>query len=171
MLYNFRRERGQSIVESLVALGVLTVGFLGLVGLLARSFSLNRTVSDTHIATYLAAEGIESVKNLIDANILQDVPWGTGLAPGDYEGEYRTCVYPYDCFSLTPYQGRFLRFDPAANVYSYSGAEQTRFTRRIRIENIGGEELVVSSFVNWTGPGGGNFTVRLQDHFLKWRQQ
>jgi len=159
-----RARGGYLLVESLVALSVLTVGFLGIVSLLSRSLSLNRTVSDTHIATYLAAEGIEVLKNMIDANILQGLPWTNGITSGDHEVVYNSTA-------LEPYQARLLGFDPGTNLYIYGGSEPTRFTRRVRITFVGSEEVVVESRVNWTAAGGGSFSARLEDHFLKWRQQ
>jgi len=53
----------------MIALSILVFSFLGLWGLLARSYAITRIVSDDYIGTYLAAEGIEIVKNLIDYNV------------------------------------------------------------------------------------------------------
>lgn len=66
----FRRRRGFFLVEVMVALGVVVVGFLGIVALLSSSLGVNRQVADTYVANYLAMEGVETVKNLIDANYL-----------------------------------------------------------------------------------------------------
>ena len=60
-------RRGQTLVEALVALSILTTGFFGIVSLLTKSFQLNRTTMNDTQATYLAAEGIEIAKNLIDS--------------------------------------------------------------------------------------------------------
>ena len=85
-----RRNRGQAIIEVLVAVSMLTVGFLGVVTLLAKSLGLNRVVTESYTATYLAVEGVELVKNLIDANSIAGAgtPWNSGLTDGTYEADY-----------------------------------------------------------------------------------
>jgi hypothetical protein len=158
-----KERRGQFLIEAIVAVGVLVVGLLGIFALLSRSLSLGRTVTDNYAATYLAAEGIEVVKNIIDGNIIQGLPWISAISDGDFEIEY-------DTVSLLPFQDRFLGFDPVTSLYSYAGGETTRFKRVLRIALIGSpvDELQVNSIVSWTS-GGGNFSVDLEDHFFNWR--
>ena len=91
---------GQILIEAIIALSALTIGFLGILALLSSSLSLNRVISDNYTATYLAAEGIEVVKNAIDRNyILQAggslVPWNNNLSEGTYEVEYDSLA-PFD---------------------------------------------------------------------------
>jgi Tfp pilus assembly protein PilV len=43
MRFPIHSRRGQTLVEALVALSILTVGFVGVVVLLTKSFQLNRT--------------------------------------------------------------------------------------------------------------------------------
>jgi len=169
-----RMRRGQVIIEAMIALGVLTIGFLGVVTLLSRSLSLNRVVADDYAATYLAAEGIEVVKNLIDANTIQGRPWGTDLSDGDYELEYDTTFSAsaplgYNPNALVAYVGRAIRVDPATKIYSYRGSSPTSFTRRIRIANVTADEVQVNAIVRWTARGGANSEINLEDHFFRWR--
>ena len=53
----------------MVAITVLTVGFLGISSLLSQSLALNRVTTNEITATYLASEGIEIAKNLIDHDV------------------------------------------------------------------------------------------------------
>lgn len=155
---------GQVLVEALVAVSILTVGLLGILTLFARSLSLNRVISDNYTATYLAAEGIEVVKNLIDVNRIQGRAWNANFSDGDFEVEYSTSALP-----LSSNQDRFLRYDPSTHHYSYSGSTQTNFRRSVSIALVGSEELKVNSTVDWTTRGGGSFTINLEDHFYNWR--
>lgn len=68
---------GQSLIEAIAALGILTVGLMGVLGLLSRSFLLQREAADRAKATYLASEGLEIAKSLIDHNVY------TGVAQGE----------------------------------------------------------------------------------------
>jgi type II secretory pathway pseudopilin PulG len=161
---NIFSKRGQTLIEALVALSLLTVGFLSVFALLGRSLSSSKASAVSYAATYLAAEGVEVVRNRIDANGIQKIAWNSGLStPGDYEIEYNGN-------SLLANQDRFLKYDPATNVYSYGGSISTPFKRMIRVTPVGSNEIVINSIVSWTSQGGGNFSVNLQDNFLKWRQ-
>lgn len=160
MKWNSRN--GQLLIESLIATSLLIVGFLGIFSLLSRSLSLNRVAADNYTATYLAAEGIEVARNIVDANAIQKKSWNAGFANGDYE-------VGYNAVSLTPNQGRFLDFDSGNNTYSYTGATQTNFKRVLKIFLVSPNEIRVNAIVSWTTLGGGSYQINLEDHFLNWR--
>lgn len=174
-------RRGQSLIEAMVAISLLTTGFLGLVALLSRSFFLNRVVSDETTANYLASEGIEIAKNLIDHDVylnLAGVPgaagWGTcfdsqGFNPDEVELDYSTT----DCKGLAPFSPTdFLEFDPVTGLYGYNlpagdGPVATNFTREIVVDRVG-DQMTVDAIVNWsTGPVTSQ-TIDLQDIFYNW---
>ncbi len=155
-------RRGQAIVEALVAISALTIGFLGIFTLLSQSFALNRVVSNNYAANYLASEGIEVVKNMMDANSINGRAWDSGLGAGAYE-------VAYDSRSLNSDQGRTLSFDPVTDLYSYSGSVATPFKRVITLTKVSNTELKVVSEVSWNDRGGASFRVALEDHFYHWR--
>ncbi len=154
-------KKGQLLIESGVAISILVVGLLGIFGLLSRSLSLNNVVSSQYIASNLAAEGIEVVKNLIDANIIQYKPWNQGFSSGSYE-------VAFDSLVLASNQNRFLLFDSSANTYNYQTGQATPYKRTIQITNIGSDEIKVNSIVSWQIHGG-SYSVNLEDHFFNWR--
>jgi len=156
-------RRGQVLAESLVALGILTTSFLGVFTLLSRSIGLNRVVSDNYTATYLAAEGLEVVKNILDANVLQRMAWNDGITGGDHE-------VAYDSTALMSNLGRTLFFDPVSVLYQYDTGRATAFRRTVTIGYpANNDEITVKSVVSWTTRGGGSYTVNLEDHFMNWR--
>jgi len=170
-------KAGYLIIEMMIGISIAVVGLLGILTLLSRSMSLNRVLSEQFIASYLAAEGIEITKNLIDANIIQSNPWNEGFTNGSFEADYTS-------LSLASNQNQPILFDSANNFYSYQSGNPTPFTRIINIEFInieligspligspfiGSEEMKVNSIVRWTTRGGGKFEVNLEDHFLNWR--
>jgi len=169
----FHESRGQMLIEAIVAITVLSIGLLGVVSLLSNSLGLNRVISENYTATYLAAEGIEVVKNAIDHNAIlraQDpaVPWNQNLSPGAYEVEYGSrAPFPAD-------QNRFLCFDGETKFYSYGacggpGAAQTKFTRLVTILWPSPDEIKVTSMVSWKARGGADSNVAVEDHFMNWR--
>ncbi len=174
-----RNRNGQSLVEAMIALSVLVTGFLGIMTLLSQSFFLSRTTSDRLIATYLASEGIELAKNLIDHDVYAGNGWGVCFAvpvggSGDYEVDYATLTQGQNCPPAV-YSGRYLIFDQTAHLYGYNFASTstddlavTDFTRDIRVAVPAasqGNEIVVTSIVGWSN--GQN--IILEDHFYNWR--
>lgn len=159
---------GQLLIEMLVALGILTIGFLGVTTLLSQALGLNRVVADNYTATYLATEGIEIFKNILDGNSFVQVGrgWNAGLADGQYEADFKDRT-------LTPQNGevRPILFDPATHEYGYApnvSGVPTTFKRTITI-TLGRESDTVHSVVEWTTRGGGSNKLDLEDHFFNWR--
>lgn len=155
-------RRGQLLIEAMIAISIITVGILGVLALLSRSLTLNRVVADQYTATYLAAEGIEVVKNVIDTNIVNSRPWNAGLSEGAFEVDFQSTA-------LTPDQGRQLQFDASTSRFGYQGGATTNYRRHIQIQLIGANEVRVNSFVDWVTRGGGTFTLNVEDHFFNWR--
>lgn len=158
----FNTKKGYILIESMIGISVAIVGILGVLNLLSRSTSLNRVISNQFVGNYLAAEGIEITKNLIDANIIQKKPWNQGFISGNFEADYFAV-------GLEPDRSRSILFDSASNRYSYYIGIPTLFRRTINIQLIGSEEIKVNSIVKWTSRGGGQFEANLEDHFFNWR--
>lgn len=178
----YRERRGQTLVEALIALSVVTVGLLGVIALLTRSFVLNRTVTDDTQATYLASEGIEIAKNIIDYDLYYGIAqgpgvndWGCSFALGagqtaHYELDYSTAP-PANCGVLAADPNAptdHLYYNPTTALYSYHafGGSPTNFTRDVQITN-NGNYFGVTSIVTWTDGTLGN-TITLQDFFYHW---
>lgn len=155
----FKDQKGQLLIESIIAISLATVGILGILFTLNRSFSINREVRERFIAANLAAEGIEIVKNIIDTNIARRRPWNAGINKGDFE-------LAYDSARLTPAADRFLKLD-ANGFYNYLNGSETAFKRTIRINlSNDGNMIEVNSIVKNRDSG---FEVNLEDRFYNWR--
>lgn len=163
-----KANSGQLLIEALVAMGILTVAVFAVFSLLTRSTSLNRVVSQQYVATYLAAEGIELTKNILDSNLLRcGTAWNTGAVPqrDPYEVDYLSD-------RLTNATGGKLLINPNNGFYQYQSGDPSLFTRLIYLETISTDEQIrVTSVVNWRSRGGVENEVRLEDHFFKWRPQ
>lgn len=169
-----KANKGTILVEVILAISIITVGLLAVLRLLSNSISLNKTVSNQLVATYLAEEGIEVAKNILDANVIKiglgndpqfnnSNQWNKNFTPGDYEIDYQSQT-------LENNQNRFLFFDQNTGRYSYDPAgSETIFRRRIDIDRIGNDELRIAAKVDWAGRKGATSTVVLEDHFFNWR--
>ncbi|HUC02139.1 MAG TPA: prepilin-type N-terminal cleavage/methylation domain-containing protein [Candidatus Paceibacterota bacterium] len=171
-------RKGQTLVEALIALSILMVGFVGIVTLLTKSFQLNRTTADDTQATYLAAEGIEIVKNLIDHDVYEQLggngsySWGSCFP---YAGAHY--YFPIDytttsCAGLSFQSGApntKLYFNPTTHLYSNNpfAATATDFVRNIKVTN-NGQSIDVQSSVTWSSGALGN-TITLEDIFYHYQ--
>ena len=91
------------MIEAMVAAVVGVVGILGVVGLLTDSLSKSNQIGDRFIATYLAAEGIEIVRGLIDENYsnVAGVPsWNGAVFPDgttEVQLQYNVSLADFTC--------------------------------------------------------------------------
>ena len=174
-----RGNKGQTIIEAIIALSLLTTGFLGMVGLLSRSLFLNRVTSDELTATYLASEGVELAKNIIDHDVYahlavppQGAGWGTSFGiGGDFQFDTGTCTQGAAYCGQPPqsFDGAALKYDPATHLYGYGGpGATTNFVRRIRVTVPNAGEIVVNSIVTWSTGAITSQSVNIEDHFYNW---
>jgi len=165
----------------MVAITVLTVGFLGITTLLVKSFFLSRVTANDLTATYLASEGVEVAKNLLDHDLYSGAAWGTcggdcTVAAGEYTLDYATGESGVDQLTSALCPGPYLYLDPTTNLYTdanYSGAEvKTAFQRCVKIVHDpsgSGQEVTVDSIVTWSTGVITSQNIDLQDHFYNWQ--
>jgi len=176
------------MIESLVGITIATVALLGVLTLLSQSIGANKDVTSEFIATYLAAEGIEITKNIIDTNCARGGGggrvWNTGVRQGSYEFEYDTTAnsggqLPGLRIDIDP-SGKSsspLYYDSVSGLYSYDpSGTPTSFKRtiQIRVDPSGlgtNVELGIVSVVEWALRGGDTEEVVMEDHFFNWRTQ
>ncbi len=192
-----RARRGQSLLEAMVALGMLTVGFLGIVALLSQSFYLNRVTQDETTATYLSAEGIEIAKNIIDHDMYRGGGghWGECFRQAlgsaeeqNFAMDYTTLEGGQACGTPAQYpplgypplydSSQHLIYDTAQNRYGYnflgaapSSLVTTDFVREISVtmpNTENGNLIIVSSTVTWSSSPLGSQGVTMVDYFYNW---
>jgi len=167
--------KGQVLGEAIVAMGIITVGVLGMTGFLARSISEGRSIADQTTAANLAAEGIEITKNILDGNAIErltdpTVAWNQGFSEGFFEVDFRSTVLtPRDATNL-----RFLRKEEigGAQFYSYAGTESTTFRRSIEIRrgvNDSVHHIKATARVYWVAREGRPNQVMISSDFYNWR--
>lgn len=87
-------QKGQGLVELIIAISVITVGMFAVWSLALSSYTAEREAQLRFTGANLAREGVEIVKNIRDSNWLavdeneacaeDPCHWNSGLAPGDY---------------------------------------------------------------------------------------
>ncbi len=168
-----RKNDGQILIEVIVALSVVVVAFSGALSLLGTSVGLTRTISNQYIGTYLAAEGVEIVKNIIDENYFSgggspsgSRAWNQGIhVTGDYYPDFTTTADTAHASMLRDPDDP-LKYDDSDMRYSYGAGIDTKIWREVHIQNES-DAIVVRSTVRWEGKGG-TFEAEVSDRFTYW---
>jgi len=169
---NETMKKGFTMMEILAAIFVITVGVMGVFGLIQQVISIITVSSSRLVATYLAQEGIEIVRNIRDSNWLEQrsIPerdWDHELGEGEWQAAYNS-------EKIKPYEsgGDFLNI--SGGFYSYSSGTPTKFKRKIRIFDKvdldgepGDDKMKVSVEVSWQERGRSH-QVTAQENVYRW---
>lgn len=151
--------KGFTLIEIMVAVSVLTIGVVGVYALVPTVIKTNAANTDRFIASQLAREGMELVRNIRDANWLRQVDWAEGLtacAGG--------CEMDYNDPSLISFQNRFLKID-GNGFYNYKNGTSTTFTRKITITPLI-DYFNIKVQIIW---GSGNSSSTVEENLYDWR--
>jgi len=162
----FIHTQGQVLVETMVALSIVVIALLGMLSLLSNSLGINRVVADQYIGSYLAAEGVEVVKNILDTNV------ASGKAPNEGIANCANgCTFQYDSTEAEPYSvDEQLQFNKKTGLYLYEDGSNSGFHRSVKVsQDAAGDYIRVSSRVTWNSRGGISQEVELEDVFYYWR--
>lgn len=178
-----KKQKGQLLVEAVIAMSIITLVIVGIVGLISRSVGQARLTADQVIAMNLAAEGLEVAKNILDGNVYKGWEWNRNFASGVYEVTYNSTSLgsqlstdPNQCSAVVRQTAKFLYFDPATGIYSYnqSGSRPTSFKRVLCVKNVNQYRIQVISKVIWTARQAQTpeniRDITLSAEFLGWRQ-
>ena len=164
------REGGQTLVELMIAMSVMSIGFLAVFAVLSQTLGMNKIVVNQYIAANLAAEGIEIVKNISDSNVVRGDVWNAGLSKnGKFGVQYNTGTLD-EVNEDWANRKLPLNFNSDTGIYSYDTGMPTNFVRTITINNISPNEIQVNSEVRWRDRGGVELNINLEDHLFNWHE-
>ena len=152
---------GFTLIESLVALVILTLALGPALVLSSNISSTASVIQHNLIAANLSQEGLEVVRALRDANWYNGLPFDTGLSDGIYRIEWNSNTL----IAL----GANPSLKLSAGLYNYSSGTDTVFKRTVTITKINSEELRIISAVAWTERGSRVRDVRAESHLFDWK--
>ncbi|MFN4181244.1 MAG: prepilin-type N-terminal cleavage/methylation domain-containing protein [Candidatus Paceibacteria bacterium] len=186
------KQRGFTLVESLVAILIFTVSVTAMLVVLGGGVSEIDYVKRKVVANYLAQEGIEYIRNMRDTYMLY-TPTGTGWP--DFVAKMQACdpafssdgcyydptllfsyVSPQEitqtpviaCTGSCP----VLYYNPNTLEYNYDAAnEKTSYERIITVSVLPGqEEMYVYSKVKWSIKGE-EYEISFGENLFNWPGQ
>lgn len=141
-----KKINGFTLLETVVALAILSAAIVGPMSLVSRGIAGARTSKNRVIASYLAQEGMEVVRGIKENNALAgftdntapcdsippfDSKWHSGMCPGVWRADIVN-------FALEPDDGNPILFDYDSlsgepGLYNHDTGNPTIFTRTVEI--------------------------------------
>jgi len=170
------KNKGFTIVESLVAITILVLVVTGTASTIQTSISSYIFSKNQVIAFYLAQEGFEQLRNIRDENGLKTQPWLTGISNNSSD----PCYFGNSCYvdpvssnvptrCGAPGSCPVLRQDAATGFFGYNSLWPTTiFRREILLTRINADEISILVTVNWS-KGLVNREFKARENLLNWQ--
>lgn len=181
-------ERGFTLLETLIAIFIMTVAFTALLTLMTTSMFSARYANNEITATYLAQEAMDYIRNDRDTTAFLNNNWSSGGATS-FIGHYGDPSLGTECFDSTSgcmvdanlsivngclgtCPSLFYESVPGGGAYYvYSSSSTTRptsFVRTVKMDLVNPDELAITVIVSWKN-GSVTRTQELKASLLKWQ--
>lgn len=182
-----RNNRGFTLIETLVAVAILTLAIVGPLTAVSSAVSSATYATDQVKAYYLGEEAIEIIRAVRDNNSLSGVDWLTGINSVCFE-EGKTCSV--DIVTAQFYECSPTLFDTCVVYSDESTADPTHFHRQhqtggnwqdtgykrtVHLTGVdhdathpGNEELVVQVVVSWKS-GAVSRSITISENMFDWK--
>lgn len=157
-------SQGFTIMEIIVVIFIIALSLSGIMSLVVQNMQVEYINKNMLMASQLAQEGLELVRNVRDANWLSGTNWRTGDSPGtdvditqdnhysiswDYSGG---AIKIYDADEINDSLTR-LYMDNSGFYRHYStppaNATSTAFSRLITVDSVTNSSTTISCIVQW----------------------
>lgn len=146
---SWKSQGGFTLIETFVAITILVTAVVGPLTLAQKGLTSALIARDQLMASFLAQEGIEYVRQQRDSNSLQGLPWLNGLSACIAQNcmiDAAADPAPVTCSgACLP-----LRFDESTYFYGYDANDSlSPYTRTVRIDELSATEARITSSVSW----------------------
>lgn len=182
---------GFTLIETLVAISIFSMSILAVMSILAQSINNTNYAKNKVVASYLAQEGVEYIRNMRDTFMLYDsggaqTGWTNFIgnltdasacqgANGCYINadslDYNNQSQPMKSISLlacssSSCSNGILFYNSTTGRYGFSGVSSD-YIRKIQISLINANEIRVSSIVSWT-QNSGIYNIVFSENLFNW---
>ncbi|KKQ60318.1 MAG: hypothetical protein US81_C0024G0005 [Parcubacteria group bacterium GW2011_GWE2_38_18] len=158
-------NQGFSIIEVLSVIAIITMGMLGLLSLSTQSIRYQYINKNNLIASQLAQEGIEGVRNVRDNNWKNGATWNADF-------DINNGHYNWDIDNRNLVQQPVLlpmKINPATGLYNLNAGDDSVFSRDIIISDVTASSTRVTVDVNYS-EGQNNKVYSAETILYNWRQ-
>lgn len=169
--------KGFTLIETMVAVSLLAMAIVAPMSLASQSLASAYYARDQVTAFYLAQEGIEAVRSIRDANILQNSQTGgvnllTGIPTGQpFVVDTRTNQTWTTCTNQPlKTDGSFYGYGTGPCTSNDPGWTATYFYRTLNAQFVSGstDEIHLTSTVTWVSGGFKSRTVTVSENLYRW---
>ena len=184
-----KEKSGLTMVETLVAISILTIAVIGPLGIIAQALHTSYYARDQITAYYLAQEAIEYVRNLRDNEGIKmtqqyinsqtvDSSWLTNVISDQQLNDFNSTtnkyslIKPSGTYSFAPYDDSYLKISNGViGDNSDANASTSVFKREIYFQKTSAtnspQEVVMTVNVYWKN-GGDTAKLTLKEYLTDW---
>jgi len=143
-----KRQLGFSILEIIVVIFIIAVGLIGVLSLMVQNIQVQYINKNNLVASQLAQEGLELIRNIRDSNWLAGRNWNNSISSGNHIVDYTGSIGSVTGISEAKLQ---IRDDVGGEGFFWHNATDpdSIFSRLITIEDIPPSSIRVSCLVEW----------------------
>lgn len=162
-----KNELGFSLAEIVIVLGILTFGLIGITSLIFQNMQVENTTKNYLMASMIAQEGIELVRNIRDENWVIFANWLDDIPNGDFIVDYRGRSSVDSSPNSIHHEDAKLYIDGSGFYSHVVTIRGTGFSRLITVQ-VFPDYILVQSDVMWSGRfGERHFTI--ETTLFNWR--
>jgi len=169
-------DLGFTLVETLIAISIFSVSIIALMSILGGGISNANSAKTKIIASYLAQEGIEYIRNMRETYVLYPIngTWDSFRTEISSCTSANSCgfdnsVFPPDVFLCSSHTNQCKLYVNNGNYNSNSIGVNSGFVRKIQAIAVNSNEVKISSVVSWT-QGSGSYNVTLSENLFNWME-
>ena len=166
-------KNGFTLVETLVAIAILLLAVAAPLSLATKSLNSSALSKQQIIASFLAQEAMEYIRNVRDENVLKYDDWlknGINLKSECVDGKCQVDAYEKKmkkCLgNCDP-----LKYDNSTGLFNIAGnsGDNSPYTQTVEITQINNQEIAVKVTVSWKGTNGADYKVIARENLTNWQ--